>query len=86
MAYGAMLMAVGFVRRSAFVRWQALVLIAITITTVFLYDVSQLDREYRIISFIVLGALLLTISFLYQRDLLKLSPSTQARKSSPSRS
>jgi len=40
---------------------------------VFLYDVSELDRGYRILSFIVLGALLLAISFVYQRDWLKLS-------------
>jgi uncharacterized membrane protein len=73
MAYGAMLMIVGFVRRSAFVRWQALILIAVTIVKVFVYDVSQLDRAYRIVSFIVLGALLLAISFVYQRDWLKLS-------------
>jgi uncharacterized membrane protein len=73
MAYGAMLMIVGFLRRSAFVRWQALILIAITIVKVFVYDVSQLDRAYRIVSFIVLGALLLAISFVYQRDWLKLS-------------
>jgi uncharacterized membrane protein len=73
MAYGAMLMAVGFWRRSAFVRWQALVLIAFTIGKVFLYDVSELDRGYRIVSFIVLGVLLLAISFVYQRDWLKLS-------------
>jgi uncharacterized membrane protein len=73
MAYGAMLMIIGFWRRSAFVRWQALVLIAFTILKVFLYDVSELDRGYRIVSFIVLGALLLAISFVYQRDWLKLS-------------
>ena len=73
MAYGAMLMIVGFVRNSAFVRWQALVLIAATIFKVFVYDVSQLDRVYRILSFIVLGVLLLAISFAYQRDWLKLS-------------
>ncbi len=73
MAYGAMLMIVGFVRRSAFVRWQALILIAVTIVKVFVYDVSQLDRAYRIVSFIVLGALLLAISFVYQRDWLKLT-------------
>ena len=73
MAYGAMLMLIGFWRRSAFVRWQALVLIAFTIGKVFLYDVSELDRGYRIVSFIVLGALLLAISFVYQRDWLKLS-------------
>ena len=73
MAYGAMLMVIGFWRRSAFVRWQALVLIAFTIGKVFLYDVSELDRGYRIVSFIVLGALLLAISFVYQRDWLMLS-------------
>ncbi len=77
MAYGAMLMVIGFVRRSAFVRWQALLLIAITIAKVFVYDVSELDRGYRIVSFIVLGALLLAISFVYQRDWLKLSNRNQ---------
>ena len=77
MAYGAMLMVVGFWRRSAFVRWQALVLIAFTIGKVFLYDVSELDRGYRIVSFIVLGALLLAISFVYQRDWLRLSGTEQ---------
>jgi uncharacterized membrane protein len=73
MFYGSMLMIVGFWRRSAFVRWQALVLIAVTIGKVFLYDVSELDRGYRILSFIVLGVLLLAISFVYQRDWLRLS-------------
>ena len=73
MAYGAMLMIVGFLRRSALVRWQALLLIAATIVKVFVYDVSQLDKGYRIVSFVVLGVLLLAISFVYQRDWLKLS-------------
>ena len=75
MAYGAMLMLVGFWRRSAFVRWLALFLIAATTVKVFTYDTSQLDRQYRILSFIVLGILLLAISFVYQRDWLKLSGS-----------
>lgn len=73
MAYGAMLMVVGFFRRSACVRWQALILIAVTIAKVFVYDVSQLDRGYRIVSFMILGVLLLAISFVYQRDWLQLS-------------
>lgn len=73
MGYGAMLMIIGFVRRSAFVRWLALILIAVTIVKVFVYDVSQLERGYRIVSFIVLGVLLLAISFVYQRDWLQLS-------------
>jgi uncharacterized membrane protein len=76
MAYGAMLMIVGFLRNSEFVRWQALVLIAATIVKVFIYDVWQLDRVYRILSFIVLGILLMTISFAYQRDWLKLFKKT----------
>jgi uncharacterized membrane protein len=79
MSYGALLMVIGFWRKSAFVRWQALVLIAITTVKVFVYDVSELERVYRIVSFIVLGALLLAISFVYQRDWLRLS-----RRSEPS--
>jgi uncharacterized membrane protein len=82
MAYGAMLIVVGFLRRSAFVRWQALLLIAATIGKVFVYDLSQLDRGYRIVSFIVLGVLLLAISFVYQRDWLQLSARTGAKRSS----
>jgi uncharacterized membrane protein len=72
--YGAALMAIGFRNRSAFLRWQALILIAFTTGKIFLYDVSQLGGSYRILSFIALGAVLLGISFIYQRDWLKLSP------------
>jgi uncharacterized membrane protein len=36
-------------------------------------DVSQLGGSYRIVSFIALGTVLLAISFVYQRDWLKLS-------------
>jgi uncharacterized membrane protein len=82
MGYGALLMVVGFARRSAFVRWQALILMAITIIKVFIYDVSKLDRGYRIVSFIVLGTLLLAISFVYQRDWLKLSAAKPERSES----
>jgi len=83
MAYGAMLMVSGFLRRSAFVRWQALVLIAATIAKVFTRDVFELDRGYRIISFIVLGVLLLAISFVYQRDWLQLSVRARGRQGKP---
>lgn len=72
MFYGGTLMAIGFWQRSAFVRWQGLILIAATIVKVFVYDVSQLDRGYRILSFIVLGILLLAVSFAYQRNWLHL--------------
>jgi len=72
--YGAALMTIGFRRRSSFVRWQSLILIAFTICKVFLFDFSQLGGSYRIVSFIALGAVLLAISFIYQRDWLRLSP------------
>ncbi len=82
MAYGAMLMIVGFWRRSAFVRWQALTLIAATTFKVFVYDVSQLDRGYRVVSFLVLGVMLLAISFVYQRDWLQLSSRNRSERKS----
>lgn len=73
MAYGAALMALGFWRRSSFVRWMALVLLALTVAKVFLNDVWELSTGYRVLSFLVLGGLLLAVSFAYQRDWLKLS-------------
>src|SRR5258708_3999002 len=73
LVYGALLMMVGFWKKTAFVRWQALVLIALTIAKIFLLDTSQLDRGYRILSFIGLGVVLLGISFVYQQGWLQLS-------------
>ena len=72
MAFGATLLALGFWRRVPFLRWQALVLMAVTIGKVFLVDVSPLSQGFRIISFLGLGALLLAVSFIYQRDWLNL--------------
>jgi uncharacterized membrane protein len=72
MLFGAVLLTVGFWRRSAFLRWQALVLVAATIGKVFLIDIHELAEGYRILSFLGLGALLLGVSFIYQRDLLSL--------------
>jgi uncharacterized membrane protein len=72
MFYGAVLLILGFLQRSAFLRWQALVLLAFSIAKVFIIDVSQLSQGYRIISFLGLGALLLAVSFAYQHDWLDL--------------
>jgi uncharacterized membrane protein len=72
MLFGALLLALGFWRKSAFLRWQALVLLAVAIGKVFLVDVSELSQGYRILSFLGLGALLLAVSFVYQRDWLNL--------------
>jgi uncharacterized membrane protein len=72
MIFGGVLLAVGFWKKSAFLRWQALILLAASIAKVFLADTSQLSQGYRILSFLGLGALLLTVSFAYQRDWLHL--------------
>lgn len=72
MAFGAVLLGLGFWRRLAFLRWQALVLLAVSIGKVFIVDVSQLSQGYRIVSFLGLGALLLAVSFVYQKDWLNL--------------
>jgi uncharacterized membrane protein len=68
MLYGAVLMAVGFWRHSAFFRWQALAILAFSIAKVFLQDISHLSQGYRVLSFLALGVLLLVVSFAYQKD------------------
>jgi uncharacterized membrane protein len=72
--YGAALMIAGFWKRSAFIRWQAMVLLGVTIGKVFLYDSRELQQIYRILSFIALGVMLMAISYAYHRDWFKLSP------------
>jgi uncharacterized membrane protein len=72
MLFGSALLTIGFLKRSAFLRWQALVLIAATVVKVFLVDMSELGHGLRILSFIGLGILLLCVSYVYQRDWLNL--------------
>jgi uncharacterized membrane protein len=66
-AYASGLIALGVNRESALLRWQALVLFGLVVVKVFIYDSSFLERFYRIVSFFILGLVLLTVSFLYQR-------------------
>jgi len=80
MLFGAILLSVGFWRKSAFLRWQGLVLLAVSVAKVFLLDMSQLSQGYRILSFLGLGALLLAVSFVYQRDWLNLRGAKNAEK------
>jgi uncharacterized membrane protein len=77
MLFGTALLVIGIMRRVAFLRWQALVVLAITVAKVFLVDIDQLNEGYRVLSFLGLGALLLAISFVYQRDWLNLRRQTK---------
>jgi uncharacterized membrane protein len=66
-AYATALILLGVNRQSAILRWQALVLFGLVVAKVFIYDSSYLERFYRIVSFFILGLVLLAVSFLYQR-------------------
>lgn len=72
MVYGAVLLTAGFWKGSAFIRWQALILLVFTIGKTFLYDMRNLSQGYRVVSFLGLGVLLMAVSFAYQRDWLAL--------------
>lgn len=65
--YAIGLVAAGFIWKNRALRLMSIVIFAVTILKVFLFDLSNLDTIYRIVSFIVLGGLLVIVSFLYQR-------------------
>ncbi|MGA8145693.1 MAG: DUF2339 domain-containing protein [Candidatus Acidiferrales bacterium] len=67
LVYALGLLAAGIWKKSAVLRWQALALLGVVIGKVFLFDLSFLERFYRIISFLLLGLALMLISFFYQR-------------------
>ena len=83
MLYGAALLAAGFWKRSGFLRWQALLLLVVSIFKTFLYDMRSLSQGYRVVSFLGLGALLMAISFAYQKDWLALRPTEAAGSPNP---
>jgi len=65
--YAAAALAWGFARRIPGVRYAALGLFGIVIVKVFLVDLAELQAIYRILSFFVLGLVLLGVSYVYQR-------------------
>lgn len=65
--YASGLLIAGQVRRLVLLRVMGLALLSLTILKAFFWDLSSLDRVYRIISFIMLGAILLVVSYFYQR-------------------
>jgi uncharacterized membrane protein len=67
LVYSLALMIPGAMRESAMLRWQALALLGVVVVKVFVFDLSFLTRFYRIVSFFVLGLVLLLVSFFYQK-------------------
>jgi uncharacterized membrane protein len=70
LVYALGLLGAGLWKKSEAMRWQALVLLGLVIVKVFLFDLSFLEKFYRIVSFFLLGLALLLISFYYQRQLI----------------
>ncbi len=64
---GVALLVTGFVLRARQVRLTGLALLGVCIAKLFLYDMSELEMIFRIFSFIILGALMLLVSFAYSR-------------------
>jgi uncharacterized membrane protein len=69
LVYALGLLAAGISKKSAVLRWQALALLGVVIGKVFVFDLSFLQRFYRIISFLLLGLALMLISYFYQRKM-----------------
>lgn len=62
-------------------RWMALLTTLLTILYVFIVDLTTVDSVVRIISFLVVGSVLLTISMIYSRKRQKTAPKPQANES-----
>jgi uncharacterized membrane protein len=66
-AYSLLLIAVGIWKHKLHLRIMAIVVFAATLVKLFFYDLSSLDTISKTIVFVVLGILLLIISFLYNK-------------------
>jgi uncharacterized membrane protein len=64
---GAALLVVGFLMRERVLRLSGLALLFVCILKLFAYDLRQLEALARILSFVVLGLVLLTVSWIYTR-------------------
>lgn len=68
MLYAGILTIVGGLKGLHILRKAAVVLFGITVIKVFLYDVQALELGYRVVSFILLGVILLSVAFFYQKN------------------
>ena len=64
--YGAVLMTVGFWRKTKLLRYIALGLFALLLAKVFIWDTKTVPSVYRIAAFLATGLALVAVSYLYQ--------------------
>jgi hypothetical protein len=67
LVYSLLLFAAGVIRSSPAARYASIVIFGFSILKIFFKDLSFLDTPYRIGSFLILGVILLLVSFVYQR-------------------
>jgi len=65
--FAMVVMVLGFKKNSDVMRKVALGLLFMTVFKVFIFDISRISTPYRILSFIVLGLILILISYLYTK-------------------
>lgn len=67
LAQAIVLLVLGWVRDSSFLRWTGLVLFGLTVLKFLAYDLQTVDVFWRFLTAIVVGAALLAVSYAYQR-------------------
>lgn len=67
MVHASVMMLVGALPAIRIIRRVATALFVLTVLKVFLYDVQALDLGFRVVSFMVLGIILLIVAFYYQK-------------------
>ncbi len=65
--YSMALMSLGFIKRSAKLRRVSIGLFIATMVKIFTLDMANVDTPFRILSFVILGAVLILASYLYHR-------------------
>ncbi|MDH4227095.1 MAG: DUF2339 domain-containing protein [Deltaproteobacteria bacterium] len=78
--FATILMLLGFRYRSSGLRNCSLLLFLITIIKVFFVDIAKLSTPYRIVSFIILGLVLIGVSYLYHKYKKELEDALAANK------
>lgn len=81
--FAAALMGLGFTKDLASLRQTSLGLFAITVVKVFFWDMAKVSTPFRIISFIVLGLMLIGASYLYHRYREQLGVDTTEEEHAP---
>jgi uncharacterized membrane protein len=76
--YAMALLVIGLWRQARALRFLSLGFLVLTVAKVFLYDLSNLEGGYRILSFLGLGVSLILVSLLYQRFVLARSARPEA--------